>query len=443
MRTVCKPIHPALMMIAFWTVVYATYLFAPITQTPAVSLEGFMFVCMMIFIFVMAALIGSSGASGTPAQRLAHQDMSMMSPYIRQLLNTILLIGIVGGLMSIYGKMESLKDMSLMGLSALRQERASELLEATQVSRGPFSAIGFLCYPAGFVGIVVALTKYEQLQIFTRGLAVAYLPVIFLLSLAAGGRSPILVLILFVVLAIYLRRCRGLAMIPQSKVLKGILVGLIIAFLVYSTIIWQVRADLAELDLEAFLQHAKEVWGVAPTATLEWLAEALGQPALVRSIMNTVFYFTQSLSTLEKVITMNESPILLGGYHVDLVAAALRFFPDGLKFLGDGYAALLKENIYGFFAGAWGGFYIDFGLLGCILGVAFWGWFAGHAYRVARHNIHSNRVVLYVFWMYSILISFVSPPFGFSNSAVTFFWFVVYFLLSAHPIRLSAAAQKA
>ncbi|MGH8553734.1 MAG: hypothetical protein ACRERS_10600, partial [Methylococcales bacterium] len=97
MKSVCKPIHPALMMIGYWTVLYALYIFAPITQTPAVSLLGFMFVCAMVFIFVVAALIGSSGASGASAQRLVHRD-EPMAPYTLQILNTVLLIGTIGGL---------------------------------------------------------------------------------------------------------------------------------------------------------------------------------------------------------------------------------------------------------------------------------------------------------------------------------------------------------
>ncbi|MBS0307500.1 MAG: hypothetical protein JSS58_00885 [Proteobacteria bacterium] len=152
--------------------------------------------------------------------------------------------------------------------------------------------------------------------------------------------------------------------------------------------------------------------------------------------MNTVFYFTQSLSILERILAMNDVPTLLGGYHIDLVAAFMRTSPESADFLGRGYAALLNENIYGFFAGAWGGLYIDFGLFGSVLGTMLWGWFAGRSYRTACRDVHSDRVILYIFWLYSILIGFVSPPFGFSNSAMIFFWFVAYSVFSSHRMRI-------
>ena len=41
----------------------------------------------------------------------------------------------------------------------------------------------------------------------------------------------------------------------------------------------------------------------------------------------------------------------------------------------------------------------------------------------------------YVFWSYAVLISFVSPPFGFSNSFITFVWFVLFGLSLKVPAR--------
>ena len=152
----------------------------------------------------------------------------------------------------------------------------------------------------------------------------------------------------------------------------------------------------------------------------------MGGPSVTQSIMSTIFYFTQSLSVIERILAMSESPVLLGGYHIDIAAAAMRAFPASADFLSEGYSDLLDANVYGFFTSAWGALFIDFGLFGAAFGAMLWGWLAGRSFREARSDADGRATVMYVFWMYSILISLVSPPLGVANSAMTLFWFVVY-----------------
>lgn len=437
LKKVFHPMHPAALMTGFWAVIYTVYFLAPIAQSPVISIKGFIFVCLMIFVFVWAALLGTGRAkNSSPNNSIAEIPSGKF--FRHGWLNAFLIVGLVGTLLSILAKISALDLLSLAGSYALRSERAQQLMEGEQITSGALGALGFLFYPAGFVAVVVSILKFEHLPMFTRALAIFYVPAIFLMSIASGGRSAILVTILLIGLSAYIRKCRGLPLIPNSKVLKCILAGLLVSFLMYSAVVWQVRSDAADLDLDGFLLHADQAWEVRPTENLEWFAEAIGDRDLVKSIMNTIFYFTQSLSVIERVLGIENPPILFGGYHIDLVAAALRATPDGQEFLAEAYSTLLDENIYGFFAGSWGALYIDFGLLGCFLVVAVWGWFAGRSYRRIRQDIHNDRVILYIFWMYTILISFVSPPFGFSNSALLFFWFIAYSMCTTLKIRLAA-----
>ena len=298
--------------------------------------------------------------------------------------------------------------------------------------------MAFLTYPAGFVATLITLLRYEQCRRSTRRLALFYLPVVFTHSIAAGGRSPILVLIIFLAIACYLRRWYGQSAIPRSRPLKLLLFGLVGTFLAYSSVIWVVRADLAEMDTAAFLAHAEDTWGVTPSAALQAAAEALGAPNLVQTVMSSVFYFTAALSVTERILALSTSPMLLGGYQVDLVAGALRVVPGGNEFLANGYDILLDADIYGFFAGAWGALYIDFGIPGSVVAVVLWGFLAGRSHLALRRAPQSDGAALYAFWIYSVFISFVSPPLGFSNSALTFAWVLVFHVAMKPSVRLRA-----
>lgn len=417
-------LHPAFLMIGFWFFIYALYFLAPIVQTPPVSLMGAAFVGSMIFVFCIGSMLGGSGKRPVQASFTAATQLDLG---LAKLINTLFLIGISGVLLGLYGKILSVENISFCSFSALRAARAQQLLGANTLSSSVLSGVGFFTYPAGIVAIVISFIRFETLSALTRYLLIFYVFLLFLLSMVVGGRSIIFVIILFLFLAVYVRYCQGLTAVPKSRGLKYLLVILVIAFLSYSMLIWKVRADCTGQSVDSFLAHAESVWGVKPSASLESV-DVQGQSNFIRSIVSSIFYVTQSLSVVEKILGMDEPPVLLGAYHIDLVAAALRVFPEGSQFLTQGYSALLNSNVYGFFTSAWGALYIDFGFFGAYLAVLFWGLLAGYSYRLARLDIHSDRVTHYVFWMYSVLISFVSPPFGFSNSAVIFAWFFIYYL---------------
>ena len=416
-------VHPGKLMFAFWLLVYAVYLAAPIHQEPAVSVAGLLFVWGLLTLFYVGTVLGAASVirRSTPAILTARP----FSDLARQT-GLVLSVGIVGAVLSLSEKLASIELFDLLGAAELRAERAQELLAAVQLTSPLLSGLGFLCYPAGFVGLVATMVSYETQSKSVRLLALTYISILFALTIVSGGRSTILVLIIFIGLAAYVRRYRGLPIIPRSTRLRYLLSALCILFVAYSTAIWQVRSSLNEGSHDAFFEHAELVWGVAPTKTLEDIGLALGGPSSTQSIMSTIFYFTQSVSIVERILTMSEVPVMLGAYHIDIVAAAMRAYPAATDFLADGYSELLDANVYGFFAGAWGALFIDFGLFGAAFGAVVWGWLAGRSFREARSDTEGRPTVMYVFWMYSVLISFVSPPLGFANSAITLFWFVVY-----------------
>ena len=346
-------------MLTFWLLIYAVYLVAPIHQEPTVSVDGLVFVGSLVLLFFIGSLLGSGTAIGG-WRRVVSRPMSFSE--LGSETELFLLVGIIGAVLSLYEKIVSIELLSLFGAGALRAERAQELMEAGQHAGSVLSGIGFLCYPAGFVGMVAALASYEAQTKAVRFLAMAYVPIVFVLNIVSGGRSTILVLIVFIGLASYVRRYRAVPMIPRSVPLRYLLSALCIVFVAYAAVIWQVRSSLSEDSHEAFFEHAELVWGVTPTQTLEDIGEGLGGPSITQGIMSTIFYFTQSLSVVERILAMSEVPMMLGAYHIDIMAAAIRAFPATTDFLADGYSELLDANVYGFFASAWGALLIDFGL---------------------------------------------------------------------------------
>lgn len=426
MRRGASLLHPAWLMIVFWTVLYAIYFVAPINQTPSISAAGTVFIASHILVFCIGSVLGSGGiGADIVAQGPATSPDAPISRTPRAI-NVFFLIGIFGALLSILGKVLSLDFFSLLGSAELRAERAQQLLDAVQLSSSGWSAVGFLTYPAGFVAIALTIVLYESLPRGSRVLLPIYVGLIFLLSFSTGGRSTIFVTMLFFTLAFYIRRCRGLSFFPRSRMIQLFIWSLLIGFVGYSTLIWQARNEISGQNIDEFLTHIEVNWGVTLSDSLGSSMLVLEQPGLTQNVISSVFYFTQSISIVERILEMSELPTLFGAYHIDLVAAAVRVFFDNPDFLGDGYAALLASNVYGFFTGAWGALYIDFGFMGSYVTALVWGSLAGVAHRNARKNIYLDGFTQYVFWMYSILVSFVSPPFGFSNSAVTFIWFVLY-----------------
>ena len=250
--------------------------------------------------------------------------------------------------------------------------------------------------------------------------------ILFLSNVASGGRSAIFVSAIFIVLSFYIRRKLDLSAIPQSNLLRASSLAFVLIMIFYTNYIWYVRSELTNTGFEEFLSHAETVWGVTPTSALVNFADWLGRPELVKDLLSTIFYFTQCLSVGEKVLSMPSTPLLLGSYQIDLISVLFRLTPYLSEIMRNGYNDLNDFGVYGFFSGAWFSLLIDFGFFGALLFTAVWGWLSGVAFRYARHSRHLE---LYAFSLYAILISFVSPPLGFANSAVTFFWFFLYFFI--------------
>lgn len=422
-----SPINPALIMLAFWSVIYLTYLLGPIHLTPELSLNGFLFLALNLFLFTIGALV----LVRIPSFAVAPQSKYRLGESAQfKLIFLLLSLGICGGLLSIYSKLSLLDTIDFISIARLRSVKAQNLLSASMVPINHLSAIAGLIYPAGFVGVVAALFSFEKTPRFVKVVCYLFMFILYPLAICAGGRSPLLVLFLFIGVTCYLRKKTGKKIIPKSMFLKVFLVVLSSIFIWYSNLVWQVRTKEAGLTTQAMLQHSAKVWGAEPRKTLVSISDLLHSPKLTQSILSTTFYFIQSVSTTERMLASEKKmPVLYGAYHIDIAAALLRSFPAGSLFLKQGYDQLMEASIYGYFTGAWSALFIDFGYLSPFF-VLLWGYMAGRTWLSFRSTPNMLTASVYSFWIYATLISFVSPPWGFCNSFMIFFWFVMFSLAS-------------
>ena len=425
-----SPIHPAILMVLFWVLICSVYLLGPIYLTPEVSFTTIMFLALHILFFILGSTIFSRIIFFKSLYSKTKQLSYIPKPYIYHLIFIVLSIGLFGGVMSIYSKLSALNDINFSSITQLRTLRAQGLLHGESMQGGYLSALAFLTYPAGFVGVVATIICYEKIPHISRIMSFLFVMIIAILAICAGGRSPIMVLFLFIGTSCYTRSKMGKSYIPKSLPLRLAIISLLILFVVYSSFIWTIRTKEAGLSINGILSHAANVWGAHPKEYLLKTSEWLDYPGFTQTVLSTTFYFIQSLSISERLLSSSDIiPTLYGAYQVDLFAAMLRIVPGGSEFLKDAYEILLNVNVYGFFTGAWSGLFIDL-RWGSFLAALIWGYFAGKSWLNFKRNPNVLTGITYIFWTYSIFISFVSSPFGFSNSFMIFFWFVLFSLTS-------------
>jgi hypothetical protein len=423
--------HPVWLMIYFWLFLYAMHSMAPYKPYPSITIFGTMFLVSHVCIFCLAAFCGARGLRNNISQEVKQNSFSPNNSAEYSGINLFFLISISGIIMGLFDKSSKLISISLSSIAESRSNQAQIVLDAVQSeSSSILGLVSLISYPAYFVALVVTIVLYEYIPGKTRFLYFTNTLLIFLLSMASGGRSIIFVTIIFTVLALLVRKTRCNSMIPKSTGLRFIVLVTIISFIVYSSFVWKARAEVGGMHPNHFLTHIEQNWGITPSEKLVSLSNTIDNPEVIQNFVSSLFYLTQSIAITERIIAIDQTPILLGAHHIDVVAAGFRLFSDDFSFLKLGNAILLQENVYGFFTGAWGALYIDYGFWGSYLATILWGLCAGTSHRHTRRQPYSNGYILYLFWMYSILISFISPPFGFSNSAVTFVWFVLFLLFN-------------
>jgi oligosaccharide repeat unit polymerase len=135
---------------------------------------------------------------------------------------------------------------------------------------------------------------------------------------------------------------------------------------------------------------------IAPIAPIAYTAKipvessspADGSPSLSeRMALHTVlytYYVSHELPILDRTVAY-DGPLgpYYGAYQFYLAAAFVERVVPAWNIDAVMIPQLKAANVYGWFSTAWGGMYLDFGLVGALIAVLICGWLAGHVYRSA------------------------------------------------------------
>lgn len=426
-------LHPAVLMLLVWAGIIGAFYVLPFRlESRVVSLYGVMILCLFIGAFCLGAFVASR-----PMQPQAW-DTNIRVDF--RLTDRVLLTACGIAIVAFLWDMQSRNVLDLTDAFQHRDDTATALLRGASSDSSLAFQIGFLTYPAAYawtIRHIVFAPRPSPLMLAAIGLSP---PV--MVSLAMGGRAPILFAILIMVFAYALRRsvfgkntargqnrsrpsraARQFRISPGQKIALGA-AGLL--SFVYFIQVFITRADVVG-GVDAMFGVAELNWGVSFNGAMSNIFYNIFGTEVTYIIFVFAWYSVQGFVISNQLFTDYEGPMLLGTYGIDLASAVVRRLNG--EFVADGFGELLRMNIYGFLPSAWGSLYVDFhfiGLFFCIL----WGWCAGLVYNRVQRAQDPRWLILAPFVTFGILVSVINTPIGFSNGLVAHFWVAVAFLLT-------------
>ncbi len=429
--------HPALLMLRVWAVFGLMYAVLPFQLVDrSLTLQGF----VVLFLFIGAFCAGT--LTIPPAARRGGTASPERIDFSRSEAALA-----VAGAVTVVAFLIDLRDKSVLDLALayeLRSDQAAALLDGEASNSTLAFQIGFLTYPAGYVYAVRAII-FERKPALWRLAAFGFLPIL-MATMAMGGRSPLLYVIVLSLLAvsarrIYRRRQDGARYKARSTRLGPIklisIMAIIAGAMYYFVAVFAARAEIVG-GAPGMFKVAEEVWGIAFRGPIaDALFQLIGQEwTYLVFIFN--WYVVQGLVMANFLFSDYNGPSQLGVYGVDLVSALVRRIDGPL--VARYFDALQQLGTYGFLPSAWGSLYVDLWYFGLAVS-AVWGALAALVYQNIRRARDSRWLVFAPFVTMGVVFSFINTPIGFSNGLVTHFWMVVAFA-AARPLRATRSRAE-
>lgn len=458
-------IHPAVLMVLTWGGAFALFFILPFNLVGrTMSLYGLMVLAMFIATFCGGALLASR-----PFPQARH-DPSLRIDWRRadKILLLVTSLTILVFLIDLQGK----NVFDLASAYSERSDRATDLLNGAASDSTIWFQIGFLLYPSSYVYLVREVGFQPHPKLWRMGVF-GVLPSL-LAALSMGGRAGLLFAIIYAVVG-YLVRQHVFPAAPRrktpaarrqnqqqqqqqqqlrqppspalrrpaprkkealklgmgSKLTLGVLASL---SMVYFIQVFVTRAAGGG-GIEAIFGRIGLDWGVSFDGHFSNIYYAVFGVEGTYLIFVFAWYAIQGIVMSNTIFTDYEGPMLMGTYGIDLVSAVMRRVNG--DFVGDGFAHLLRMNVYGFVPSSFGSLYVDlkfFGLIPCLI----WGWLTGFVYRKIRSGMDPRYLLLSPFIVVGILFSLNNTPIGLSNGLVLHFWLLLTFFL-ARTVRTKAA----
>ncbi len=424
LSTLKHPLHPAIIMIALWSGIYFLYLCAPVILSPKITPLGTLFTLCHIFLFRSSAFFW--GQPDTPSNPSMNIEKSL---YKYDYLTTIIFaVGIISCYLVVVNNISKLQYVNFQSIAKHRDHRSYLVLHGELLRyniHNFISVITFICTASGFISTISTILLYEKRSNLNKVLLYFFMISIFFVSVSTGSRGFLLIMLILIMLSCYSRMSFNYVLIPTSKFFRISVLLLLFVSIFYSNLVWTARSNTAQKTPTETFEHYKNNWGLElSTKPKKTLTNT--ELEKTRTIILPIFYFIHSLITTEKILQAKDSiPIMYGSYHIDLLSVALRSNKYSANFQRSANQILLEKNIYGFFAGAWGALFIDFGFFSFVIAII-WGGLSGRVWRDFYYNRNILSATIYTYSIYAILISFASPPFGLSNSFMLFIWLTIF-----------------
>ena len=406
-----------------WALTVVFFEFGPIRYTEVPAWTTWLFVGACLVAFSAGGVLEAWMRDRAP-QRLPERIAARFS--IDVLIRATAILGLFGAACIAVDKLLlSGLDFS-HGVTAIRFAREQAVNEGIQMAlpRSPLLYLGYVTFAFSVAAFLLYLLTDTPLRPSTKVLAVSSLASPFAYSFVYGGRSPLFLVIGMACAAVAVRALTHSRWLPNRGAAIS-LVGLIAATVLYSNWILAERFDETGASSYDQLQQrfetsygatiaslpaataaptsstASSAPSLAPTASpvVASARPALAEQAAMHVVMNA-YYVSHELPMLDRTLRTNArlGPYL-GAYQFYLVGALVERIVPNWNIDAVMIPQLKAANVYGWFSTAWGGMYLDFGLIGALIAVTLCGWLSSRTYHaaLAGPNDGARLLMCYVF----------------------------------------------
>ena len=411
--------NPAVSMLKVWFICVAIYFLLPFQLVEKqLTIEGL----TVLGLFLGAFFIGT--AAIRPARLKVGLHQKIVFARTDRLLQVVSVIAVISLLIDLQSK-----DVFDLALSyELRSDQAAALMAGSASESSMWFQIAFLTYPASYAYLVRVIV-FDRRPNLARLAAFGLLPVL-MITLAIGGRAPMLYGIVVSLAALGARRTFMLRQYPGTTPRRlGPLAWLCAAMVAGGALYYFIAVFFARAETlggaSAMFTIAEEIWGIrfrGPMASL--MFSTLGED-ITYVIFIFTWYVVQGFPMGNILFTEYSGPMQLGVYGVDLASALVRRL-DG-ELVASHFDTLQQLGTYGFLPSAFGSLYVDFWLFGLVICVI-WGALCALVFQRIRAAKDSRWLLFAPFVTIGILFSLINTPIGFSNGLMTHVWLLVAFL---------------
>ena len=377
-----------------WILYWFVYLVQPVHSIYPNVLEAFVLQLTFVFFTYLFFIIGSSAAAHYETTGIINFD----TYHAFFLVRSGIILSILGIIFLLYDKIAIQNIDYSKGLASARQEWRVIGEERSNAASSIYSAIGYLFGGCYFLSLSILLSRYffinDKNRIFYL-LICAFL--IFLNSAITGGRSSILLAIVFGSFGYFSKNNKNYqrGLFENTSFMKYFKLLLLCAA-GYSVYIFYERALAGEQIAGAYSIAFLEYLGLAPD---EWFARVAYETewgAVVALFNLALSYLTHSLSTTAAIV---------GASNQYGDAMFVNFMQIGSK-LG---ISQQPEDWFmgGRFSSLPGALYFQYGAAGLLIGSAILGILTGRIARIFKSD--PNRMLVFFLCSIAELILLMSP----------------------------------